>query len=90
MHHPTQCPFRVVDEINQGMDPNNERRVFSQVVHCSEASGTSQYFLVTPKLLSGLDYSRSLRVLCVFNGHWMAENWNVRDMLAAKRAQLAL
>jgi hypothetical protein len=37
----------------------------------------------------GLDYSRSLRVLCVFNGHWMSENWNVRDMLAAKRALLS-
>ena len=114
-----QCPFRVVDEINQGMDPNNERRVFSQVVHCSETTGTSQYFLVTPKLLAGpsvwdgpaarglwplsradnnslsvwqmtgLAYSRSLRVLCVFNGHWMTENWNVRAMLAAKRALTA-
>ncbi|CAF87758.1 unnamed protein product, partial [Tetraodon nigroviridis] len=27
-----RCPFRVVDEINQGMDPTNERRVFDIVV----------------------------------------------------------
>lgn len=26
----TACPFRVVDEINQGMDPVNERKIFSQ------------------------------------------------------------
>ncbi|KAG8130631.1 hypothetical protein E2320_017235 [Naja naja] len=27
-----RCPFRVVDEINQGMDPVNERRVFDVVL----------------------------------------------------------
>lgn len=48
-----QCPFRLVDEINQGMDQRNERRVFEQVVHCSEADGQSQYFMVSPKLLPG-------------------------------------
>ena len=26
----TSCGFRLVDEINQGMDPNNERMVFEQ------------------------------------------------------------
>ena len=35
----TKCPFRVVDEINQGMDPKNERKVFKQMVDsASEAS----------------------------------------------------
>ncbi len=28
----TVTPFRVVDEINQGMDPQNERKVFMQLV----------------------------------------------------------
>jgi hypothetical protein len=28
-------PFRVVDEINQGMDPVNERKVFVQLVHAA-------------------------------------------------------
>eukprot|EP00048_Salpingoeca_helianthica_P017956 m.239909 g.239909 ORF g.239909 m.239909 type:complete len:1037 (-) comp22885_c0_seq1:27-3137(-) len=64
----TKVPFRVVDEINQGMDPNNERRVFSQVVKCSSEGVTSQYFLITPKLLPNLEYKGNLRVLCVFNG----------------------
>ena len=28
----TKCPFRCVDEINQGMDPINERKIFKLVV----------------------------------------------------------
>lgn len=31
MQEVTFTPFRVVDEINQGMDPVNERKVFAQV-----------------------------------------------------------
>ena len=42
------CPFRVVDEINQGMDPVNERHVFNLIV--KSASKGAQYFLLTPKV----------------------------------------
>ena len=42
------CPFRVVDEINQGMDPVNERHVFNLIV--KSASHGAQYFLLTPKV----------------------------------------
>ena len=42
------CPFRVVDEINQGMDPVNERHVFNLIV--KSASEGAQYFLLTPKV----------------------------------------
>ena len=42
------CPFRVVDEINQGMDPVNERHVFNLIV--KSASQGAQYFLLTPKV----------------------------------------
>ena len=52
-------PFRVVDEINQGMDPNNERRVFSRVVKNSCGPDRKQYFLVTPKLLQVCDLTDS-------------------------------
>ncbi|KAK3717890.1 hypothetical protein QZH41_014890, partial [Actinostola sp. cb2023] len=45
----TNSPFRVVDEINQGMDPNNERRVFELVAQTACKENTSQYFLITPK-----------------------------------------
>lgn len=38
----TVTPFRVVDEINQGMDPQNERKVFGQLVQASCRVGTPQ------------------------------------------------
>ncbi|KAM7474353.1 hypothetical protein LguiB_021596 [Lonicera macranthoides] len=52
----TNCPFRVVDEINQGMDPINERKM------C---------FLLTPKLLSDLEYSEACSILTIMNGPWI-------------------
>ena len=74
----SRAPFRVVDEINQGMDPRNERMVHGRMVDIacgedgegSEGSG-SQYFLITPKLLSGLKYRRGMRVLCIVSGENM-------------------
>jgi len=65
----TSAPFRVVDEINQGMDERNERLVFDRIVQscCSAKDAAAlaranplvsqtkpQYFLVSPKLLQGL------------------------------------
>jgi structural maintenance of chromosomes protein 5 len=64
----TQCPFRVVDEINQGMDPINERKVFDIIVQNSCAKQFAQYFLLTPKLLPDLSYNEKTNVICVFNG----------------------
>ena len=73
----SRAPFRVVDEINQGMDPRNERMVHGRMVDIAcgedgegEGSG-SQYFLITPKLLSGLKYRRGMRVLCIVSGENM-------------------
>ena len=82
----TQCPFRIVDEINQGMDPNNERRVFRQIVERASVAGTSQYFLITPKLLPDLSYNEHTNVLCVYNGPGMVDHteWNLNDFLAAE------
>ena len=99
----TRSPFRVVDEINQGMDPRNERLVHKRMVDIAcgtssrnhhddndgeqnagdqasngeeeegdgETRGGSQYFLITPKLLHGLDYARGMRVLCIASGEKM-------------------
>ncbi len=48
-------PIRVVDEINQGMDQINERLAFGRMVRNSTGSqSSSQYFLITPKLIQGL------------------------------------
>lgn len=37
-----RAPFRVVDEINQGMDPRNERMIHEQIVKSASMAGTSQ------------------------------------------------
>uniref|UniRef100_A0A6B2KWP9 Structural maintenance of chromosomes protein 5 n=1 Tax=Arcella intermedia TaxID=1963864 RepID=A0A6B2KWP9_9EUKA len=73
----TQSPFRLVDEINQGMDPHNERMIFDQIVKTACRPHLPQYFLITPKLLTDLKYSHQVSVLCVFNGVWLPENWNI-------------
>ena len=84
----TRSPFRVVDEINQGMDPRNERLVHKRMVGIACGSdesaalstvetadaagrGGSQYFLITPKLLHGLEYARGMQVLCIASGEYM-------------------
>ncbi|EXJ88685.1 hypothetical protein A1O1_05616 [Capronia coronata CBS 617.96] len=67
----SRAPFRVVDEINQGMDPRNERMVHGRMVDIAADNGGSQYFLITPKLLSGLKYRRGMTVLCIVSGENM-------------------
>lgn len=64
----TPAPFRLVDEINQAMDAQNERRIWEQVVRAASKEDTPQYFLVTPKLLPDLTYTEDMVVLVVFNG----------------------
>ncbi|CAD7695563.1 unnamed protein product [Ostreobium quekettii] len=64
----TETPFRVVDEINQGMDSNNERKVFDQLVESASLPGTPQCFLITPKLLPNLSYSENVTTHTLFNG----------------------
>ncbi|XP_060765097.1 structural maintenance of chromosomes protein 5 isoform X2 [Neoarius graeffei] len=78
-----RCPFRVVDEINQGMDPANERRVFDIVVKTACSGKTSQYFFITPKLLQNLKYADEMTVLCVHNGpHMLPPNkWNEKAFI---------
>ncbi|XP_063493072.1 structural maintenance of chromosomes protein 5 isoform X7 [Symphalangus syndactylus] len=82
-----RCPFRVVDEINQGMDPINERRVFEMVVNTACKENTSQYFFITPKLLQNLPYSEKMTVLFVYNGPHMLEpnRWNLKAFLRRRR-----
>lgn len=62
------APFRVVDEINQGMDPRNERMIHERLVHTACAESKSQYFLITPKLLPDLFFHENMTVHCIFNG----------------------
>ena len=84
-------PFRVVDEINQGMDPRNERMVHERMVDiaCGQADGDSggQYFLITPKLLNGLVYKKSMKVLCIASGEYMPEDYNKLDFRRCVRVR---
>jgi len=84
----TNTPFRMVDEINQGMDARNEKLVFNQIVQACEPKRPpaprrnaqeeeeeldnqmepAQYFVVTPKLLPNLTYSKRVAIFNVYNG----------------------
>ncbi|KAK5962056.1 DNA repair ATPase SMC5 PWA37_000086 [Arxiozyma heterogenica] len=77
----TMAPFRVVDEINQGMDQRNERIVHKAMVENACAENTSQYFLITPKLLTNLHYHPKMRIHCVMAGPWIPNPNENPDML---------
>ncbi|KAF2462973.1 P-loop containing nucleoside triphosphate hydrolase protein [Lindgomyces ingoldianus] len=68
-----RSPFRVVDEINQGMDPRNERMVHERMVDIACRERTSQYFLITPKLLNDLKFHPKMRVHCIASGENMPD-----------------
>lgn len=61
------CPFRLVDEINQGMDRHNEKRVHDILVGMSE-EGAGQLFVITPKIVPDLAYSRTMKVIVLYSG----------------------
>mmetsp|Transcript_17288 Transcript_17288/g.19665 ORF Transcript_17288/g.19665 Transcript_17288/m.19665 type:complete len:239 (+) Transcript_17288:170-886(+) len=73
-----RSPFRVVDEINQGMDAQKERLAFARLIEASCTKKSPQYFLITPKLLRGLKYDKNVTINFVFNGpHCISqEKWN--------------
>jgi structural maintenance of chromosomes protein 5 len=75
-----KSPFRVVDEINQGMDPRNERMVHERMVGVACAENTSQYFLITPKLLTGLKYHRRMMVHTIYSGATMPQDNTKLDL----------
>lgn len=92
------APFRCVDEINQGLDEQNERSVFKRIAQNScappEKSTTDhsgQYFLITPKLLPNLYdmEADAMTVLFVFNGPYNFKSpteWNLDHILAAAKS----
>ncbi|KAJ4264008.1 Structural maintenance of chromosomes protein 5 [Fusarium torreyae] len=85
-----QSPFRVVDEINQGMDPRNERMVHERMVEIACREHSSQYFLITPKLLTGLKYDPKMRVLCIASGEHMPREGRKLDFKRCLRIQKGL
>ena len=93
-----KAPFRVVDEINQGMDPRNERLVHSRMVAAACREDTSQYtrlktcythdryFLITPKLLPGLEYHKNMKILTINNGKFVSSALDVGAYITRARA----
>jgi len=70
----TTFPFRVIDEINQGMDEENELSTFSKAMEIAMKMGNySQYFLVTPKLHPGISIPNTLSVILVMSGPFIDE-----------------
>lgn len=69
----SHVPFRCVDEINQGMDATNERKIFDMLVEQTDGPGKSQYFFVTPKLLPHLAYNEAMTVHVVHNGRFVRD-----------------
>lgn len=64
----TTVPFRCIDEINQGMDADNERRIMNLIMNTTEEKCQTQYFLLTPKLLPKLNFTATCKIFCPFNG----------------------
>ncbi len=63
----TQVPFRCVDEINQGMDEANERKVWKLLLETA-ANYSAQYFYLAPKFPHQLDFDGNMRVHFCLSG----------------------
>jgi len=48
-----------------------------------------QYFLITPKLLTNLDYNDKMKVHCVYNSPYQPshDDWSVDKFIAAAASQ---
>uniref|UniRef100_A0A1I8EYI9 Structural maintenance of chromosomes protein 5 n=1 Tax=Wuchereria bancrofti TaxID=6293 RepID=A0A1I8EYI9_WUCBA len=67
----TVVPFRCVDEINQGMDPKNEKIVFNMIVDMlsnDDDLAKTQYFILTPKLVPDLKFNQKTKIHCIYSG----------------------
>ena len=88
MQEMTNCPFRVVDEINQGMDPTKERLAFHRLLDTTCRAKLPQYFLITPKLLQDLEFTEDVTVLVIFNGPWAPpqDKWDIPKFCKRRRS----
>lgn len=68
MQHITHVPFRCVDEINQGMDARNERKIFEMLVDETTKTGRAQYFFVTPKVVHYTIREKQIETLTISVG----------------------
>ena len=54
----------------QGMDQRNERKVFDRITRSSCGKKLPQYFMITPKLITGLEYHENTKVIVIMNGSY--------------------
>ncbi|KAL3218313.1 hypothetical protein MRX96_031585 [Rhipicephalus microplus] len=76
----TSVPFRCVDEINQGMDSENERRVFEMIMNTARQN-SAQYFLLTPKLLPDLPYAENVTMIFISKCTSYIPDWNPQALV---------
>lgn len=69
----SQVPFRCVDEINQGMDPDNERKVFNLLVDEAAQPGRAQYFFVSPKYQPDVKANRYTTFHIIDSGKYLSD-----------------
>lgn len=67
----TPTPFRLVDEINQGMDAYNERMVHRLLVDLVNEKDTPQFFIITPKLVENLYFSKNMKIHILYAGNFI-------------------
>ncbi|KAJ7078123.1 P-loop containing nucleoside triphosphate hydrolase protein [Mycena belliarum] len=77
-----RAPFSLVDEINQGMDQRAERMVHNLMVEVTCKPDSTQYFLITPKILPDLEYHERMKILCVNNGEWLPKETGLGNMMS--------
>ncbi|GFW52281.1 structural maintenance of chromosomes protein 5 [Trichonephila clavipes] len=77
----TEVPFRCIDEINQGMDAVNERKMYQLVADAAKSGSCSQYFLLTPKLLMDLSYHKDVAVHIIYNSIFLQTKLDVEKHL---------
>ncbi|XP_077557186.1 structural maintenance of chromosomes 5 [Haemaphysalis longicornis] len=75
----TSVPFRCVDEINQGMDSQNERRVFEMIMNTARKN-SAQYFLLTPKLLADLPYADNVTMIFISKCAEYTPDWDPKSL----------
>ncbi|KAG8183406.1 hypothetical protein JTE90_008303 [Oedothorax gibbosus] len=84
----TNVPFRCIDEINQGMDSVNERKIYELIADASRSgSSCSQYFLLTPKLLMDLAYNDGVAVHIVYNSRFLGMKLNLKEHLQTVKSK---
>jgi chromosome segregation ATPase len=58
MQRSSPCPFRIIDEINQGMDETNERRVMHLIGASTTPSAEQRAALLLPEHMPGMSHKR--------------------------------